>query len=675
MKGLKNRDVNWLSFNERVLQEAEDPRVPLLERLKFLAIFSSNLDEFFKVRISQMRQLKSVDKELRKKLSLKVNKQLQQVLALIGLQQERFGQAIETTLLALREQGIFLRDLNELDLVQEEFLRDFYAQNLQEKLEVLDLSPSSLKDSGLYLVVDLPSAPVLISIPSKTMGRLHTLPGTEHNVIYLDDIIRLCLDTLLPEAQSPKAYSLKLSRDAELYLDDDYTDTALVEKIYRSLNKRETGQPTRLLFDKNMPVRLLETVKDRLELGEADLVAGGRYHNISDFFGFPQPEGKEDLLYAELPPLPHPVLPLNQEIFELIQQKDQLIHFPYQKFDHLEGFIKQAAKDPSVRSINITLYRIAKQSALTDAILSACKQGKEVVVFVEAQARFDEENNIHWGRLFEEAGAEVIFSVPQIKIHSKIALVTREIGGVEERFGYIGTGNFNAKTARIYCDHGLFTAHKGITKDLEQVFLLLQKKLLYPKLKHLLVSPFTTRSRFLDLVRFESEQAQKGKPSGITLKMNSLEDTLMIQALQAAAEKGVPVRLLIRGFCCLKQKRPDEMLPGEQPIVITSLVDRFLEHGRIYHFEHGGDHQLFMGSADWMTRNLDRRIEVLAPIYDSDVARELRDILQLQLNDNVKARIIDREDQNQYVAKEEQDDLRSQYAIYNYLKTKSGVLK
>lgn len=673
MKGLKNRDVNWLYFNERVLQEAEDPRVPLLERLKFLAIFSSNLDEFFKVRISQMRQLKSVDKELRKKLSLKVNKQLQKVLGLIDQQQERFGQAIETTLLALREQGIFLRSLEELDLIQEEFLRDFYTQNLQEKLEVLHLSPSSLKDGGLYLVVDLPGAPVLISIPSKTMGRFHSLPGKEHNVIYLDDIIRLCLDTLLPEAQSPMAYSLKLSRDAELYLDDDYTDTALVEKIYHSLKKRDTGQPTRLLYDKNMPDGLLKTIKKGLELGEADLVAGGRYHSISDFFGFPQPEEKEGLLYADLPPLPHPALPLSHEIFERIQQKDQLIHFPYQQFDHLEAFIKQAAEDATVRSIKITLYRIAKNSALTDAILNAARKGKEVVVFVEAQARFDEENNIHWGRLFEEAGAEVIFSVPQIKVHSKIALVTRELEGVEQRFGYIGTGNFNAKTARLYCDHGLFTAHKGITKDLDQVFLLLQKKLLYPKLKHLLVSPFTTRSRFLDLVRFEAEQAEKGEPSGITLKMNSLEDTVMIQALQAAAEKGVPVRLLIRGFCCLKQKRPEEMLHGEEPIVITSLVDRFLEHGRIYHFEHGGDPLLFMGSADWMTRNLDRRIEVLSPIYDSDIANELRDILQLQLNDNVKARIIDREDQNQYVVNEQQDDLRSQYAIYQYLQTKSGV--
>jgi polyphosphate kinase len=675
MKGLKNRDVNWLYFNERVLQEAEDPRVPLLERLKFLAIFSSNLDEFFKVRISQMRQLKSVDKELRKKLSLKVNKQLLRVLGQIGRQQERFGQAIESTLSALREKGIFLRSLEELDLIQEEFLRDHFTQYLQKELEVLDLRPSSMKDGGLYLVVDLEASAVLIPIPAKRLGRFISLPGKEHNVIYLDDTIRLCMEALIPGIETSKAYSIKLSRDAELYLDDDYTDTALVEKIYKSLNKRASGQPTRLLFDKNMPDHLLNTVKERLELGEADLVAGGRYHSISDFFTFPNPERTEGLLYEELPPLPHPILPLDKTIFECIQQQDQLIHFPYQRFDHLEAFIQQAAEDPAVRSIKMTLYRIAKQSALTDALLKATKNGKEVVVFVEAQARFDEENNIHWGRLFEEAGAEVIFSVPQIKVHSKIALVTREYNGIEERFGYIGTGNFNAKTARLYCDHGLFTAHNGITKDLEQVFLLLQKKLLYPKLKHLVVSPFTTRNRFLELVRYEAEQAQKGEPSGITLKMNSLEDSTMIQALQQAAEQGVPIRLLIRGFCCLKQKRTEDLLPGEHPIHITSIVDRFLEHGRIYHFEHGGDPQLFMGSADWMTRNLDRRIEVLAPIYHGYVAQELRDILQLQLADNVKARILDRDDQNSYVTTKSQDLLRSQYAIYDYLRLKSAELQ
>lgn len=675
MKGLKNRDVNWLYFNERVLQEAEDARVPLLERLKFLAIFSSNLDEFFKVRISQMRQLKSVDKELRKKLSLKVNKELLKILGLISQQQERFGKAIQSTLTALREEGIYLRSLEELDLVQEEFLRDYFTDNLQQELEVLDLNPASLKDGGLYLVVDIEVSPVLIPIPSKRLGRFIALPGKGHHVIYLDDIIRLCLDALIPGAIGPKAFAVKLSRDAELYLDDDFTDTALVEKIYTSLNKRASGQPTRFLFDMNMPDSLLTIIKQRLELGEADLVAGGRYHNISDFFTFPYPEQTEGLLYNELPPLPHPSLPLNQKIFEIIQKEDQLIHFPYQQFDHLEAFIRQAADDPLVRSIKMTLYRIAKKSALTDAILSATKKGKEVVVFIEAQARFDEENNIHWGRLFEEAGAEVIFSVPQIKVHSKIALITRENQGIEERFAYIGTGNFNAKTARLYCDHGLFTAHQGITKDLDQVFLLLQKKLLYPKLKHLLVSPFTTRNRFLDLVRYEADQAQQGHPSGITLKMNSLEDTAMIQALQQAAEKGVPIRLLIRGFCCLKQKRPEELLPGEQPIYITSIVDRFLEHGRIYHFEHGGDPQLFMGSADWMTRNLDRRIEVLTPIYNSQVAQELRYILQLQLDDNVKARLLDRDDQNSYVQTESQDPLRSQYAIYDYLQSKTALVQ
>lgn len=672
MKGFKNRDYNWLYFNERVLQEAEDPAVPLLERLKFLAIFSSNLDEFFKVRVSQLRQLKDIDKELRKKLALKGNKQLQKILEKIQPQQERFGRAIEATLLELKKVGIELKNEKELSEEQVYFVKQFFKGKLKDEIEILPSKPEELKDGGLYLVVERPESLALIPIPLKPQGRFVVLPSQQHEVIFMDDVIRLCLPLIFPGEFIEKAYSVKLSRDAELYLDDDYTDAALVEKIHNSLDKRQSGQPTRFLYDSNTPPEIIKMLSAQLELGEADLVKGGRYHNISDFFGFPLPESTDGLLYPELPPLDHPRLPLDDHLFTHLLQQDELIHFPYQRFDHLEAFIQQASHDPEVESIKMTLYRIAKSSALTDALLQAISNGKKVVLFVEAQARFDEENNIRWGKRFAEAGAEVIFSVPQIKVHSKIALVTRNVQGQIQRLGYIGTGNFNAKTARLYCDHGLFTSHEGMTKDLEQVFLLLQKKLLFPKVKYLLVSPYSTRFRLLELIRFEADEAEAGRPSGITLKMNSLEDSVMIEALQKAAEKGVPVRLLIRGFCCLKQKRESELLPGEQPIVVTSIIDRFLEHGRVYHFQHAGKNKVFMGSADFMTRNLDRRIEVLAPVYQAEIKKELLEVLDLQIQDNVKARILDREDSNSYYKPGEEPAVRSQLAIYEYLKTKSS---
>ena len=674
MKGLKNRDSNWLFFNERVLQEAEDASVPLIERLKFLAIFSSNLDEFFKVRVSQMRQLKSVDKELRKKLSLKGSKQLQKILSLVGLQQERFGQAIDVVLAGLGAKGIHIRKPEELNEEQKEFLQDYFNTHLREHLHLSSIDGHLLDDGELYLLIRRSNNDLcFLNIPSKSLGRFVILPAVDHEVMYLEDVIRFNLSLVFQGEETSNAYAIKLSRDAELYLEDDYTDQALVEKIYRSLDKRASGQPTRLLYDKKIPEDMLLELQNVMGLGEADLVPGGHYHNISDFFGFPHPDNSKDLVYEELSPLPHPTLRPDQDLFKAIKAKDRLVHFPYQRFELVEAFIQQAAEDPQVSSIKITLYRIAKSSALSDALLKAIEAGKEVVIFVEAQARFDEENNIKWGRIFKEAGAEVIFSVPQIKVHSKIALVSREQDGEIHRFGYIGTGNFNAKTARLYCDHGLLTAHKGITTDLEQVFLLLQKKLLFPKLKHLLVSPFSTRNAFLDLIRFEVEQARMGKASGITLKMNSLEDTQMITALQNAAEEGVPVRLLIRGFCCLKQKKMEELKPKEKPIYITSIIDRFLEHGRIYHFEHGGNPKMFTGSADWMTRNLDRRVEVLCPVLDQDVFEELWDLFQIQLRDNVKARIIDREDSNNYVRTQDQEAVRSQYALYEFLSKKADI--
>ena len=671
--GFKHRDVNWLYFNERVLLEAENKNTPLLERLKFLAIFSSNLDEYFKVRVSRLRQIKSLDKTLRKKLLLKPNKILKLILRTIDEQQQHFGEVIASTLKELEEHDIYLRKLTDFSPAQEKYIEELFVSTFQEQCEIVRPNKGvKLQDGALYLATTHPQEKYsLIKLPTSDNERFISLPGEGHQYCYLDDAVKSFANLLFPSEEIEQCFSIKLSRDAELYLEDDYSDAELVEKIYKSLSKRKSGQPTRLLYDSEMPNWLLSKLKEDLNLGNVDLSPGGTYHNLSDFFSFPRPEGTTHLQYAVQPALPHPVLTNSTTIFESIDLKDQLVHFPYQDFKVIEEFLKSAAIDPDVFAIKMTIYRIAKSSALADALLTALKNRKKVTLFVEAQARFDEANNIKWGRIFEDKGAKVIFSIPQVKVHSKIAMVYRRENGKKKRYAYIGTGNFNAQTSKIYCDHGLFTAHKKITKDLSQVFKVLERKIIVPKLKRLLVSPFSTRVTFMNRIQNEINAAQQGKKACITAKMNSLEDHGMIRALYRAVNAGVTVRLIVRGFCCYLNADENPSHPIKPNILITSIIDRYLEHGRIYLFENGGDEIMYIGSADWMTRNLDRRVEVLTPILDKTIFKELKDILSLQLNDTEKARVLDVENTNKKVICDDTDpSIRSQYAIYEYLKNK-----
>ncbi|WP_405414459.1 polyphosphate kinase 1 [Maribacter sp. Asnod1-A12] len=668
---LKHRDINWLYFNERVLLEAKSIDTPLLERLKFLAIFSSNLDEYFKVRVSQLRQIKHLDKKFRKKLMFKANTTLQHILKIINEQQVEFGNIIKTTLSELENHDIYVRNTSNFTSEQIRFLKRLFDENIKEFCDV-HKEYLELTDGALYLAVTHTDQEYsIVEIPIKNQQRFISLPGEGHQFCFLDDAIRLNIQKLLPNKEIVACYSIKLSRDAELYLEDDYSDIELVEKIYNSLDKRLSGQATRLLYDETMPSWLIESLKADFKLGSVDLSPGGTYHNLSDFFSFPLPKGTEYLQYQEKPALAHKELSYTDNIFESIYIKDQLVHFPYQDFKVVEDFLTKAATDPQVSAIKMTIYRIAKSSSLADAILTALNNNKEVTLFVEAQARFDEANNIKWGRIFEEKGAKVIFSIPQVKVHSKIAMVYRNEDDKVKRYAYIGTGNFNAKTSKIYCDHGLFTANKKITKDLGQVFQVLERKIIVPKLKRLLVSPFTTRITFLNLIQNEINAALEGKKAAITAKMNSLEDSDMIRALYRAVNAGVEVRLIVRGFCCYLTANDDPSEGMKDNVFITSIVDRYLEHGRIYLFENGGDELMYIGSADWMTRNLDRRIEVLTPILDPDIFKELKHIFSLQLNDNQKARILDLENSNRKVGKTSDEPIiRSQYAIYDYLKKK-----
>ena len=669
---LRHRDLNWLSFNERVLQEAEDDINPLYERLKFLAIFSSNLDEYFRVRVSQLRQIKRVEKSIRKKLALRPNKFTKQILEEVKLQQNKFGEIFHEQIIPqLAENGIYLIESEDFNKEQHTHAKKFYEEKVAEYLkpEIIDLTKESelfLTNNVLYFVVTFKNENKLgiINIPTKECGRF--VQFNNNTITFLDVIIRNMIPEIFPKESVSGIFEIKMSRDAELYIEDEF-EGVLAEKIYASLAQRTDGQATRLLYDADIDKVVHKKLRKLLNLGKIDMMPGGRYHNFSDFFSFPDPSNNPKLHFDELPALKHNVLGNSDDYFQVIAQKDQSLHFPFMSFNYVEKFLEQAASDPNVEAIKISLYRVADESQLTSSLIKAIENGIKVTIFVEAKARFDEANNIVWGRKFEEKGANVIYSYPKIKVHSKIMLVKRRENGKSKRYAYIGTGNFNSKTSKIYCDHAIFTADKRVTKELDRIFKVLDGKLIVPREKHLFISPFSTRKNFTKLVMNEIQFAQEGKKASIVAKMNSLEDEEMIELLYKASNAGVKIRLLIRGFTSL--------IPGvkgmSENIYITSIIDRFLEHGRIYLFENDGDEQIFFGSADWMGRNLDRRIEVITPIFDEDIAQEFKDILKIQLNDNVKARIQDKEESNTYVPKKAgEKSIRSQYEIYEYLKSK-----
>lgn len=670
-----HRDLSWLRFNHRVLQEAADKRNPLYERIKFLAIFSSNLDEFFRVRVSDIRQIKQLDKPLRKKLVTKPNRVLKEIKIQLDRQQEEFGQVFKKEIIPqLASEGIHLLRHEDFSEAQKEVATRYYRDSLKPILQIEQNSYSKnnkvfVKNETLYLTAALSKEEfALVEIP-QSEPRFFVFPNTsegvsskkepKHYITFIDDILKFNLEKEFSETDQIKFYSIKISRDAELYIEDEFSGN-LMEKIKAALPKRDTGQATRILIDPEMATDLQEGLKKALDLSHIDVILGGRYHNFRDFMDFPNPTDK-DLSNKKLPPLPHPILGECESVFEEIEKKDQLMHFPYQNFDPVIKLMEEAANDPFTTHIKLTIYRSAEESPLNDAIALAAKKGKDVTVFMEVKARFDEENNLKWGEKFRENGAKVIYSYPDIKVHSKILYIEREIEGEAKGYAYIGTGNFNENTAKLYTDFGLMTAHKKIAADVKKVFMVLERTVLVPKTKQLIVAPFSARLRFTELVEKEIELAHAGKEGLIILKMNSLEDKDMIKELYKASNAGVKIRLLIRGICCL--------IPGikgqSENITITSVVDRFLEHGRIYIFGNGGDEKIFIGSADWMTRNLTHRIEVVAPILDPEHKKVVRDVINLELADNVKARIIDADQKNEYDRNSE-EELQSQVEIYKY---------
>lgn len=651
---IMDRDMSWLSFNERVLQEAQDPRVPLLERLKFLAIYSSNLDEFYRVRVASLRSLRKLKGSYRTALDLPADKLVERLNQKALRQQRVFGALFRNTLLpALAGEGIRILSPKQLDAAQKAFAQRFFHERVAPLLHSAAVRTGNapfIEDRRLYFACQLKQKGaakprmVLLNIPSEELGRFVALPSAKGrtDLLFLDDVMRLCINDHFMGFKVEACHAIKLSRDAELYLDEEFA-TNVKDKVKRSLKKRSTGVPARFLYDAAMPTRLLRALRTLLGLAKQDIVPGGRYHNFSDLMKLPL-NGHAPLRDKPWPQLQHRDLARVRDPFAALQRRDVLLHFPYHDFGQFVTLLDKAAEDRSVTAVRITLYRVADDSAVCAALLRALERGKQVTVFVEVQARFDERTNLYWGEQLERAGARVIYSYEHVKVHCKLCLIERQTASGAQHLAYLGTGNFNEKSAGLYADAALLTAHKGITKEVAEVFAYLQDRSHRPRTQLLLVAPMSLRSRVEALVDKEIAAALSGRPAGIFLKVNSLEDRALIEKLYDASRAGVRVRLIVRGICCLMTG-----VPGvSDSIEAISIVDRYLEHTRAYVFENDGDPVVYLSSADWMGRNLDRRVEVAFPLVDPVLRAEMMRILEVQWSDTVKARLLDRKQTNPY---------------------------
>lgn len=671
------RDISWLSFNERVLQEALDTNNPLIERLRFLGIFSSNMDEFFRVRYASIRRLSQIDNSIQKRLGGKTPVELlteisNKVIALMARAQEVNDQILKE----LEVKDIAFVDERSLTAGQQEYVRKTFIDKISPAIFTLILKDEKtvpeLKDKSIYLAIrlirdDESEDPLraLIEIPSELLGRFWELPkyGKQY-VMYLEDVIRHNLDYIffIYKFDRVEAHTIKITRDAELDLDDDVSK-GFLEKMSSSLESRRVGDLVRFVYDKEIHGDILQFLINRMDLDSYDsLIPGGRYHNKKDYIKFPN-LGDKSLEFEPMPPVNHPDLDLDRSILNVIREKDVMLFLPYQNFSYIIRTIREAALDPQVTQIHATLYRLGNQSRIISALINAAKNGKRVTVVIELRARFDEEANIKWTKELQTEGVQVIFGVPGLKLHAKMILITRETEEGAEYFASLGTGNFNEQTAKTYTDYHLLTADPRITADVINLFDFLQSNYKRHRFKHLIVSPYYTRRSFLSLIETEIENAKEGKPSGIRLKINSLSDVKLIEKLYEASEAGVQVKLIIRGICSL--------VPGIKPyslnIEAISILDRFLEHTRVFIFENNGAPKTYIGSADWMTRNLDGRIEVTTPIYDERIAIQLRDHFEIIWKDNVKSRSFNKEMTNVY-RKLNGPKIRSQHALYDYVK-------
>jgi len=676
-----NREISWLSFNDRVLQEASDPTVPLAERLKFIGIFSSNLEEFFRVRVATLQRMVDADISSNKMVyGGNPKKVLKQIHELVVDQRARFDRVFADVRAALEKENVFIIDERQLLPEHREFVQNYFDESVRPTLVpvILDSVPDfpELKNGVVYLAVRLESKQdgakprhALIEVPTDILPRFLVLPGTGEKrfVIMLDDVIRFGLKDVFSifDIERADAYTIKLTRDAEIELDDDVT-MSLMDKISKSLKKRKEGPPVRFVYDRDIPKDLIEFIIKRANLRELDnVIAGGRYHNARDFVSFPNVGGKQ-LEYEPQPPLHHPALAHTNSVLSVVRKQDVLLHLPYQSFHHVTDLLREAAIDPKVKSISMTLYRVANDSRVVNALINAVRNGKKVTVILELQARFDEEANIRWARKLEDEGARLISGVPGLKVHAKVALIARKEEGKQVDYAVVGTGNFNEVTARVYADHILMTSNQNLTAELRKLFDFLETNYRTHQYHDLVVSPFDMRRVLHKLIRREIKNAHAGKPAYIDVKLNSLVDFELIRVLYEASNAGVKVRLIVRGICSL--------IPGvpgmSENIEVISIVDRYLEHSRIFFFANAGNERCYLSSGDWMTRNLDFRVEVAVPVKDAAVRAELRYYFNLQLRDSAKARIINEAHDNQY--RRGARNHRAQVDIHRWLARASG---
>jgi len=673
-----DRELSWLSFNYRVLQEAKDSSVPLLERLKFLAIYSSNLDEFFRVRVASIRTILNLKRNEQKELKFDPEKLLKRINKTVDAHQQEFGKIYREEIIpGLEKHKIHILDNRTLTRLQFNYINNFFDENIAKHLQPQFLqNPDNqifLQNNLLYFAVELLPRNkkdeiieyAIIEIPSNKLPRFIILPSKENSfdVIFLDDIIRNNLINIFPDFIPMQAYAIKLTRDAELYINDEFSGS-LLEKIKKGLENRKTGAPCRFLFDSQMPKRLLNILIDSLELSEEDLIRGARYHNFSDFMSFPNP-GIKELNDQKVEPIRHSAFTNHNNSFEAINKRDILLYYPYHSYSHVIDLLENAASDPNVISIKVTQYRVARNSAIVNSLIKAAANGKDVTAFVELKARFDEEPNIKWAEKMKRAGVKVFYSFPGLKVHSKLALIKRKENDKEINYCYLATGNFNETTAKIYTDFGFFTRDERITEEVEKVFDILERKIEDYEFRHLLVSQFGMRKKFYEFISNEIYNSIEGKTGKITAKFNSLEDNRIIKKLYNANRAGVKIQILCRGIC--------KIIPGvyglSENIEVRSIVDKYLEHARVFIFHNDGNEIYFLGSADWMKRNLSRRIEVAFPIYDAQIENEIKTYLHTQLEDNVKARVIDKKQKNEYFSGNPDKKIRSQIEIYNAAKS------
>ncbi len=679
------RDISWLSFNARVLQEAADPTVPLRERVKFLGIFSNNMDEFFRVRVATLKRMAEIGgkKKLNMHLEQAPEKILEEIQIIVLEQQADFNQIWEKIQVELEREKIFLITERQLNKEQQKFVQNYFEDEVRANIIPLMIESIPefpyLRDKSIYLGVVLSRKDgtmrrkyALIEVPSKSLGRFVRLPSVqgEHSIILLEDIIRFNLRSIFSYFGYDRfdSWVFKLTKDAEIDLDNDIS-TSLIQKIEKGVKNRRKGKPVRFVYDKEMDQGLFAYLIRRLDLSRKDaILPGGRIHNFRHFMDFPDVFSRKSLRKK---PLRHPLLLRTNRVTDIVLQKDIMLHFPYQSFDPVIDMLREAAMDPEVSSIKITCYRLASNSKVINALVNAVRNGKEVTVMLELRARFEEEANLEWKERLEEEGVKVLISIPNVKVHAKLCIIKKRTNGHTLLYGFVSTGNLNEKTATVYGDHCLLTANRAIMSDVNRMFIYLEKNkdgdAILKAMNTLIPCPTGLRKELDKMISREIKNAKNNIPASITLKVNSLSDEDLMMKLSEAAKVGVKIRMIVRGIYCMYSENPKYT----EPVQAISIIDEYLEHARVFIFHNGGDEKVYISSADWMVRNLDHRVEATCPVFDEDIKRVLKNILEIQLSDNVKARILDNNLSNEYVKSDGGKKIRAQIEIYNYLQEKT----